>query len=62
MNGKTAKYYKYKNTSGRIIISKNIADLLGWNHLEELNITLETINEKTGLFITNEKRVLEKNE
>ncbi|MFW9973224.1 MAG: hypothetical protein ACFFDF_23775 [Candidatus Odinarchaeota archaeon] len=51
MNGYTTKYYKYKNTSGKINISPVIAKLLAWNHGDEIKIVVKTIEGKQGLFL-----------
>ena len=45
----TVKFYKYKNTSGRIILSKKITDLLKWHHLDEITIELKSIKGGLGL-------------
>lgn len=52
MNGKKIKFYKYKNTSGRLNIPADIGELLDFKHKEKLNASIQNINGKTGLFIT----------
>ena len=56
MNREKTKYYKYKNTSGRITISDSIAGALNWNHLDELTIKIKTINGCIGVFIIKEEK------
>ena len=51
MNGYTTKYYKYKNTSGKINISPVIAKLLEWKHGDEIKIKVKTIDGSQGLFL-----------
>jgi hypothetical protein len=56
MNGKKIKYYKYKNTSGRLNLPADIGELLDFHHKEKLNASIQIINGKTGLFITKENK------
>jgi len=52
MNGETTKYYKYKTSgSGTITIPIALAKALGWNHKDEINITIEVIKDRKGLFL-----------
>lgn len=51
MNGYTTKYYKYKNTSGKINISPVIAKLLNWEHGDKIKIIVKTIDGSQGLFL-----------
>lgn len=51
MNGETTKYYEYKATSGRINIPKSVAKMLNWEHKDEINIIVKTIDNQLGLFL-----------
>lgn len=55
MDGYITKYYKYKNTSGKINISPVIAKLLDWVHGDEIKIIIKTIEGKQGLFLSKAK-------
>lgn len=54
MNGKTSKFYKFKNTSGRVNIPISITESLNWNHKDEIKIIVQNIDGKIGLFIFKE--------
>jgi bifunctional DNA-binding transcriptional regulator/antitoxin component of YhaV-PrlF toxin-antitoxin module len=49
MSENTVKFYKYKNTSGRIILPKKITDVLNWAHLDEIRYSLEPNDDQIKL-------------
>ncbi|MHA1488541.1 MAG: hypothetical protein ACTSRI_02665 [Promethearchaeota archaeon] len=52
MNGEITRYYKYeKSGSGRITIPIALAKALNWEHLNDINIIIKSIDGKTGLFL-----------
>lgn len=55
MSGKTTKYYKYDSTSGRITIPSAIAESLGWEHKEKIQIKTKVLNGQIGLFLYKEQ-------
>ena len=62
MNGYTTKYYKYKNTSGKINLSPVIAKIIGWKHGDKIEIKIKTIDDKQGLLIfKKEKKKIDMN-
>jgi formylmethanofuran dehydrogenase subunit D len=50
MNGETTKYYKYKNTSGKLNLSPSTAKTLNWEHGDEIRYVVKTIEGQIGLF------------
>lgn len=56
MNGETTKYYEYESTSGRINIPKSVAKMLNWEHLNDINIVIKTIDNQIGLFLFKKER------
>ena len=56
MNGKTTKYYKFESSgSGRVNIPIALAKGLNWEHNNEINIVIHTIEGQTGLFLFKKK-------
>ncbi|MFX0132069.1 MAG: hypothetical protein ACFFDN_00355 [Candidatus Hodarchaeota archaeon] len=52
MSGKKTKYYFYEDRgSGSITIPISMAKGLNWNHKDEINILIKTIDGYTGLFL-----------
>ena len=51
MDGKTAKYHKYKGSSGKISIPNSIAESLNWDHKDDIGIIIEVKNGNKGLFL-----------
>ena len=52
MNGNTTKYYYYeKSGSGRINIPIALARDLGFEHKDDIQIVIQTINGQKGLFL-----------
>lgn len=50
MNGENTKYYKYKNTSGKLNISPSVANILNWKHNDKINYVVKTVEGQIGLF------------
>jgi len=50
MNGETTKYYKYKNTSGKLNVTPSAAKILNWEHGDEINYIVKDFNGQLGLF------------
>lgn len=49
---KTTKYYKSeKMSSGQVTIPTAIADILGWEHKDEIILQFDKIKGKKGLFL-----------
>lgn len=52
MNGNITKYYFYeKSGSGRVNIPIALARDLGFEHKDDINIVIQTIDGKKGLFL-----------
>jgi bifunctional DNA-binding transcriptional regulator/antitoxin component of YhaV-PrlF toxin-antitoxin module len=47
----TTKYYRYDSGQSQVAIPVKIAELLGWNHQDEISIDVEFIKGKKGLFL-----------
>lgn len=52
MDGETTKYYKFeKSGSGRLTVPISLAKSLNWEHQDEINILIKTIDGQIGLFL-----------
>ena len=52
MSGRIVQYKKHeKQGSGRIFVPVSIAQALKWEHGDELNLTIEIIDEQKGIFL-----------
>ena len=51
MNGVITKFYLPEKTSGRVSIPQKVAKSLKWYHLDEINLTVEVVDGKKGLFL-----------
>lgn len=51
MNGEITKYHRYEGSSGKITIPLSLAKSLNWEHKDEINIVIKTLEGQTGLFL-----------
>ena len=47
----TTKYYRYEQGQSQVAIPTKVAEILEWKHMDEIEITIEFIKGKKGLFL-----------
>jgi len=56
-DGQDTKYYYYENSGQSMIrIPISVARTLSWNHKDDINITIKTIDGKIGLFLSKKEK------